>query len=102
MDSNKNEAIMTVKKKKCLPTPHKPPKEILPSFLAILLVLRRWTGRNYFTWASEIGLWLNGLGYKTHLTTFAKSIDAQLRSVIKSTIHTLLKPIFYMCASVRS
>jgi len=44
---------------------------------------------NYFAWALEIGLWLNGLGYKTHLTTSAKFIPIENKTMDKDWCPTL-------------
>jgi len=66
---------------------------------------------NHLTWASRIGLYLSGLDCKSHLTTTVESvtiehheqwieIDGQLYSIIKSTLHTSLKPIFRLMRRV--
>ena len=76
-----------------------------PIFSIHIVSIEKIDGSNCSTQAFEIGLWLSGLGYKTHLTTITEfvptkhheewiKIDAQLCSVIESTIYTSLKPIF--------
>lgn len=68
---------------------------------------------NYSTWASNILLWISGQGYKEHLTSIVDSIpktecakwlklDAQLCSVIKSTIYPSIKPVFRPYATCES
>lgn len=68
---------------------------------------------NYSTWASDILLWISGQGYKEHLTSIVDSIpktecakwlklDAQLCSVIKSTIYPSIKPVFRPYATCES
>lgn len=76
-----------------------------PIYSTFPLSVEKLDGTNYATWSSDISLWITGLGYKEHLTNTSDSvsaterpqwvkIDAQLCSVIKSTIHPTLKPIF--------
>ncbi|RDX73175.1 Copia protein, partial [Mucuna pruriens] len=60
---------------------------------------------NYATWAIDITVWINGQGYKEHLTNKVcyvdapnhvkwEKIDGQLCNVIKSTLHSSIKSIF--------
>jgi len=76
-----------------------------PIFSNHIVRIEKMDGSNNSTWVFEIGLWLSGLGCKSRLTVTTESvptkqhelwitIDAWLCNVIKSTIHTSLKPIF--------
>ena len=78
---------------------------VFTNYVSAPLSIDKLDGSNYDTWASDIKLWLNGQDYADHLTTKAASvptsersrwnkIDAQLCSIIKSTIHPSLKQIF--------
>lgn len=91
--------------------------KLFTSFVTSPLTTEKLDGSNYDTWASDIQLWLVGQGYKEHLTKKAETvtdttervkfekIDAQLCSIIKSTISPVIKPIFrphVTCESVWS
>src|ERR1044072_7865233 len=89
---------------------------IFTSYVTTPLAVDKLDGTNYDSWASNIKLWLRGQDYEAHLTTKAdsiadaerarwKKIDAQLCSLIKSTISPSLKQIFRShetCVSVWS
>ena len=78
---------------------------VFTNYVTAPLSIDKLDGSNYDSWASDIKLWLKGQGYVDHLTTKEESvppadlskwskIDAQLCSIIKSTIHPSLKQIF--------
>ncbi|PNX57468.1 hypothetical protein L195_g050416, partial [Trifolium pratense] len=80
-------------------------KSIFTNYVTSSLSTEKLNGSNYDSWAADIKLWVTGQGYKDHLTTKSDSIataekpkweqiDAQLCSVIKSTLHPDIKPIF--------
>jgi len=75
------------------------------NYVNVHLSIDKLDDTNYDTWASNIRLWLKSQGYVDHLTTSVANvpenevsrwskIDAQLRIVLKSTIHSSLKQIF--------
>lgn len=82
-----------------------PSKARAPIFSNLLLSIEKLDGSNYSNRTSEVTLWISRLGYKSHLTSTIDSIlvvdraqwakiDANLCSVIKSTLHPSLKSIF--------
>lgn len=91
-----------------------PSKARAPIFSNLLLSIEKLDGSNYSNRTSEVTLWISRLGYKSHLTSTIDSIlvvdraqwakiDANLCSVIKSTLHPSLKSIFLphiICKSV--
>ncbi|CAJ2661710.1 unnamed protein product [Trifolium pratense] len=91
-------------------------KGIFTNYITSPLSTEKLNGSNYDSWAADIKLWVTGQGYKDHLTTKSdtvtkadkpkwEQIDAQLCSVIKSTLHPDIKPIFrphITCESVWS
>ncbi|GAU27876.1 hypothetical protein TSUD_159700 [Trifolium subterraneum] len=91
-------------------------KSIFTNYVTSPLSTEKLNGSNYDSWAADIKLWVTGQGYKDHLTTKSdtiatadkpkwEQIDAQLCSVIKSTLHPDIKPIFrphITCESVWS
>ncbi|PNX86349.1 hypothetical protein L195_g042427, partial [Trifolium pratense] len=93
---------------------HAPPSK--PRVTARPAAVQKLDGSNYESWAADIKLWVTGQGYKDHLTKKSNTvdkgekpkweqIDAQLCSVIKSTLHPDIKPIFrshVTCESVWS
>ncbi|XP_073222446.1 uncharacterized protein [Cicer arietinum] len=91
-------------------------KSIFTNYITSPLSVEKLNGSNYDSWAADIKLWLRGQGYEDHLTQNLdkvsvtetskwSQIDAQLCSVIKSTLHPYVKPIFrphLTCESVWS
>ncbi|XP_073224874.1 uncharacterized protein [Cicer arietinum] len=91
-------------------------KSIFTNYITSPLSVEKLNGSNYDSWAADIKLWLRGQGYEDHLTQNPdkvsvtetskwSQIDAQLCSVIKSTLHPDVKPIFrphLTCESVWS
>ncbi|KAK2410134.1 putative mitochondrial protein [Trifolium repens] len=91
-------------------------KSIFTNYVTSPLSTEKLNGSNYDSWAADIKLWVTGQGYKDHLTQKSdtvdkaekpkwEQIDAQLCSVIKSTLNTDIKPIFrphVTCESVWS
>nr|KYP65372.1 Retrovirus-related Pol polyprotein from transposon TNT 1-94 [Cajanus cajan] len=84
----------------------KPDSSIFTNYANVPLFIDKLDGTNYDTWASDIKFWLKGQDYVALLTQTAASvyeknrprwskIDAQICSVLKSTIHPSLKQIFY-------
>jgi len=84
---------------------------IYTNYVNIHLLIDKLDGTNYDTWASNIKLWLKSQGYVDHLTKCGVDVDenevsrwlksdAQLCIVIKSTIHSSLKQIFFLMRCV--
>lgn len=80
-------------------------KSIFINYVTSPLSVEKLNGPNYDSWFGDIKLWVKGIKYEDHLTKSIdrvpsskkstwKKIDAQLRSVIKSTLHLDIKPIF--------
>nr|KYP72342.1 Retrovirus-related Pol polyprotein from transposon TNT 1-94 [Cajanus cajan] len=87
------------------PAAVRPESSIFTNYVNVPLSIDKLDGTNYDTWASDIKLWLKGQDYVAHLTQTVASvdekdrprwskIDAQICSVLKSTIHPSLKQIF--------
>lgn len=91
-------------------------KSIFTNYITSPLSVEKLNRSNYDSWSGDIKLWVEGQEYEDHLTqsidkvsdkdkSMWKKIDAQLCSVIKSTIHPDIKPIFrphVTCESVWS
>jgi hypothetical protein len=91
-------------------------KSIFTNYITSPLSVEKLNGSNYDSWSGDIKLWVEGQEYEDHLTksidkvpenekSMWKKIDAQLCSVIKSTLHPDIKPIFrphVTCESVWS
>ncbi|XP_073221256.1 uncharacterized protein [Cicer arietinum] len=80
-------------------------KSIFTNYITSPLSVEKLNGSNYHSWDASIKLWLRGQGYEDHLTQNPEKvsvtetskwsqIDAQLCSVIKSTLHPDVKLIF--------
>ncbi|XP_061343384.1 uncharacterized protein LOC133289469 [Gastrolobium bilobum] len=78
---------------------------VFTNYVNVPLHVDKLDGSNYDSWAFDLRLWLDGQDYADHLIIKAESIsvderprwkkvDAQLCSIIKSTIHPSLKQIF--------
>ncbi|XP_073220698.1 uncharacterized protein [Cicer arietinum] len=91
-------------------------KSIFTNYITSPLSVEKLNELNYDSWAADIKLWLRGQGFEDHLTQNPEKvsvtetskwshIDAQLCSVIKSTLHPDVKQIFRLhltCESVWS
>ncbi|XP_073222531.1 uncharacterized protein [Cicer arietinum] len=91
-------------------------KSIFTNYITSPLSVEKLNESSYNSWAADIKLWLRGQCYEDHLTQNPEKvsvtetskwsqIDAQLCSVIKSTLHPNVKPIFrphLTCESVWS